>query len=134
MLRSLTAIYILLLGIIVIGADLGILSPFSIWLHHIPFGDKTCHFVFVGLLSFFVSASLSANLNWKRKRSVVLSTILVLVILTSLEELSQTMLAYRSFSPLDMFANIAGACIFGSFALLVRDKQLAKANSQLGSV
>ena len=119
MLRTLTVLYILLLAVIVIGADLGILSPFSGWLHSVPYADKTCHFVFVGLLSFFVSASLSMNLERKRKRTTVLATILVLVVLTSLEEFSQSALMYRRFSGLDMLANIAGTCVFGSFALLL---------------
>ena len=119
MLRTLTVLYILLLAAIVIGADLGVLNPVSGWLHSVPYGDKTCHFVFVGLMSFFVSASLSMNLQRKRKRTTVLATILVLVVLTSLEEFSQSMLAHRRFSELDMLANIAGTCIFGSFALLL---------------
>lgn len=119
MLKSLTLIYILLLSCIVIGADIGALSPFSTWLHHIPFGDKTCHFVFVGILSFLLSATLSMNLQRRRKRTVVLTTIAILAVLTSLEEASQSMLAYRSFSEFDMLANVAGTCVFGSLAFLI---------------
>lgn len=119
MLRTLTVLYVLLLAVIVVGADLGVLNLFSGWLHRVPYGDKTCHFVFVGLMSFFVSASLSMHLPRKRKRTTVLATILVLVVLTSLEEFSQSVLTHRRFSEMDMLANIAGTCVFGSFALLL---------------
>ena len=118
MLRSFSVLYILVLTAIVIGADIGFLNPVSIWLHRVPFGDKLCHFVFVGMLSFLLSASFSVHLKQKRKRFVVFSTIITLVVLTSLEEMSQTMLVYRSFSRLDMLANISGTCLFGSLALL----------------
>lgn len=119
MFRTLTVIYILLLAMIVIGADLGILRPFSGWLHSVPYGDKTCHFVFVGLMSFFISTSLSMNLQRQRKRTTVLATIVVLAVLTSLEECSQSVLAHRQFSEADMLANVAGTFVFGLLALLL---------------
>ena len=63
--------------------------------------------------------TLSVHLRRKRKRTVVISTIAVLIVLTSLEELSQSMVASRQFSELDMLANIAGTCVFGALALLI---------------
>lgn len=119
MLKSVTVLYIVVLSVIVIGADAGVLSPFTRWLHRIPFGDKTCHFVFVGLLSFLLSASFSLRLRRRKKRVAVLATIAILIVLTSLEEMSQSWLAYRSFSRIDMLANILGTCCFGSLALLL---------------
>jgi len=119
MLKLVTVTYCILLAFLVVGADNGLLSPLMSWLHFVPFRDKACHFVFVGLLSFFISATLSINLKTKRKRSVVLWTICILALLTSIEETSQAFLVHRQFSELDMLANIAGACVFGSFALLI---------------
>ena len=119
MLKKLTTCYLLFLVVVVVSADLGLLASFSGWLHHVPFGDKACHFVFVGLLSFLASLTLSNQLGTKKKRTVVLLTIVSLVVLTSLEELSQSVVASRQFSRLDMLANISGACVFGALTLLI---------------
>lgn len=122
LLKCLTVAYILLLASIVISADIGAIAPFSAWLHHIPFGDKGCHFLLVGILSFLLSASLTVNLRYQRKRAVVFSTIAILALLTSIEEASQTMLVSRQFSQFDMLANVAGSCVFGLFAFLLPSK------------
>lgn len=119
MLKYVTFLYVLLLACIVAGANLGVLSPLSGWLHSVPFGDKTCHFLFVGMLSFLISTSLSINLRAKRKRTVVFTSIIILALLTSMEEASQAFLISRQFSKYDMLANVAGAFIFGAMALLV---------------
>jgi len=119
MLKKLTICYICCLIVIVVAADAGVLSPFLSWVHHIPFGDKACHFTLVGMLSFLISATLSVNMRRSRKRTVVLSTIATLAVLTSLEEISQSLLVARQFSELDLLANVAGTCVFGALALLI---------------
>lgn len=122
MLRKLTICYLLFLAFVVVAADLGMLNVFSGWLHQIPWGDKLCHFVFVGILSFLACRTLSNQLGGGRRRIVGLATIACLALLTSLEELSQSALSSRQFSRFDMLANISGACAFGVLALLIPGK------------
>ena len=124
MLKTFTYCYAGLLAAILLLADTGELQVFSAWLHHVPFGDKTCHFVLVGGLSFLLSATLSVHVP-HRRLAIVVSTILVLAVLSSLEECSQTMLSHRQFEPGDMLCNVAGTCVFGCAALLLPIRRIA---------
>jgi len=121
MLRRLTIAYVAFLTCVIIGADLGLLSPIFQWLQHVPFGlgDKLCHFFFVGMLCFFVSATLTAGMKRRRKRTVIFSTIAILAVLATLEECSQSLFASRSFSQFDMLANVFGIVTFGMLAWLL---------------
>lgn len=119
MLKKLTILYALFLATIVVGANTGVLKPFLDWLHMLPWGDKVCHFVLVGMLSFLVSVTLSNKIRRWPKRTVVLGTIVILASLTSLEELSQSMLTFRRFSQGDLLANVLGTFCFGLVALFV---------------
>ena len=116
--KTLTVIYTGWLAMIVVSADIGLLSPLSGWLHGVPYRDKVCHFVFVGILSFLACMALSHAHGSRRRKVVVVCTILTIALLTSLEEFSQHLFVTRQFSQLDMLCNIAGTLIFGSLALL----------------
>lgn len=118
MLKIVTVCYTIILAAIVLLANLGLLSEFSAWLHHLPFGDKTCHFLFVGGLSFLISATLGLHHPRHRYRMVAL-TIVAVSAFTSLEELSQTLLQHRKFDPGDMLCNLAGTWCFGLGALFI---------------
>ena len=124
MLKLLTVAYLGLITAVVISADFGLLSLG--WLHRIPFGDKGCHFVLIGILSFLLCASLSSHLRAKRKRTVVLATIVILAVLTSMEEMTHSLLPSRQFSTGDMACNIAGSFMLGSLALLMPARKLAQ--------
>lgn len=117
MLKLLTTIYLCALTGIVLAANNGVLSPWMSWLHGIPFGDKACHFLFVGVLSFLVSITIISHRPRSSKVAVVAGTIVLLAALTSLEEMSQALLRHRQYSELDMLCNIAGTCVFGVFSL-----------------
>lgn len=120
MLKKLTIAYFCWLVFIVVGADLGLLTPLMSWLHSMPYGDKGCHFLFVGIFCFLLSASLAATQQrMSRRRAAVLGTIVLVAAVTSLEELSQSMLRHRQYSELDMLCNIAGTCVFGGLAMLI---------------
>ena len=116
MLKTITYCYAALLAVIVLLANFGELRGFTAWLHRVPFGDKAAHFVLVGAFSFLVSATLS--IRWpKRRLAIVAGTIFVLAALASMEELSQSALAYRQYDPADMLCNVLGICVFGGAAL-----------------
>ena len=118
MLKTLTLCYAAILTVIVLLANLGFLSQFSAWLHHLPFGDKSCHFLFVGGLSFLISATLGWHHPRHRYRMVAL-TIVAVSAFSSLEELSQSLLQHRQFDTGDMLCNVAGTWCFGLGALLI---------------
>lgn len=126
MLKTLTFCYAALLATIVLLANVGQLQALSAHLHQLPFGDKTCHFILVGGLSFLVSATLSLR-QPRRRLAVVASTIVILSVFASLEELSQSMLSHRQFEPADMLCNIAGTFVFGCAALLLPLRAIASA-------
>ena len=128
MLKLLTVAYLGLIASIVISADIGLLS--LSWVHRIPFGDKACHFLLIGILSFLLCASLSSHLQAKRKRTVVLSTMAVVAILTSMEEMTHSLLASRQFSEGDMLCNIAGTWLLGSLALLIPPRKVSEAQQR----
>lgn len=117
MLKMLTTIYLCMLTAIVLAANNGVLSPWLSWLHSIPFGDKACHFFFVGVLSFLVCVTLISQRPRTGKLAIVAGTVVLLAALTSLEEMSQALLRHRQYSELDMLCNIAGTCVFGALSL-----------------
>lgn len=118
MLTKFTFVYVGLLVALVTLANTGVLSPVLVWLHQLPYGDKACHFVLVGGLSFLISSTLSLR-RPRRRYVVVATTIVTIALLTSLEEFSQSMLQYRRFDRLDMLCNIAGTLVFGCATLFI---------------
>lgn len=118
MLKTLTIIYACLIGAIVVLANLQTLGPLVSLVHAFPFGDKACHFLLFGGLSFLLSTTLSAA-RPRRRVIVVVLTVLGLAMISSLEECSQTMFSHRQFDRLDMLSNIAGTLLFGCATLLI---------------
>lgn len=118
MLKTLTIIYASLIGAIVALANLKTLGPLVTVVHAFPFGDKVCHFLLFGGLSFLLSTTLSAAQPHRRVVVVVL-TVLALATISSLEECSQTMFTHRQFDRFDMLSNIAGTMLFGCATLLI---------------
>lgn len=115
-------IFTLIIILIIIAADLG-LGPFIFtFLNSIPGGDKTGHFVLMGILSFVVNLSL--NVSKVRIFSIdVLKGSLIIAVAVTVEEFSQLFLEFRGFSLVDLFFDYAGIVIFGWLAeRLVRMK------------
>lgn len=122
MLKTLTTCYAIFLILVVLLADAGYLSSLMAWLHYLPAGDKLCHFLLVGGLSFLVTASWSWHHPRYRYRLAVM-TIVAISAVTCLEECSQSMLSHRRYDPGDMACNIAGSWCFGLSALLLPVKR-----------
>ena len=74
----------------------------------VPGIDKALHLVLCGGLAFF-------SVAWwaDRRPHAVLG---ILSLLAVLEEISQTLSALRTFSPIDLVANLTGILVFGSAA------------------
>ncbi|NDJ78220.1 MAG: trypsin [Chloroflexi bacterium] len=114
--------------LVVIVADLGwgvILFTFLDW---VPGGDKTGHFLLMGMLSLLVNISLGAA-RVERSPVPVLRGSLLVTVLVTLEEFSQLWLAARGFSLLDLAADYAGILVGGWLAvwLVARRQELERA-------
>ena len=105
---------ILLIGIIVI-ANLGFGPTAFAFLDYIPGGDKTGHFVLIGLLSLFVNLSMRVKTT-TLKSITLLKGSLIVSILVIAEEISQIFLKHRGFDLLDLTFDAAGIFMFGRVA------------------
>jgi membrane associated rhomboid family serine protease len=108
---------------IILIADLGQGKPWWSFIEKIPYGDKVGHLGLVGMLSFL------CNLAFPSKKTGVLGsfvtrTTLVLLILLSLEELSQGFIKGRTLDFYDWLADLAGLAI-GQFAAVWIHKQIS---------
>lgn len=111
-----TMLYIALIAMIIIFANLGLLAPLSKWLHQLPYGDKIIHFIAFGGLALMVNISLKCAVWRVGQWSILKGSTLVLVLIT-LEEGSQYFLPSRTFSFADLFANYAGILAFSYLSL-----------------
>jgi VanZ family protein len=122
-----TYIFIVLLILIVIVANLGLSPQFFPFIYQIPWGDKLGHFILMGLLSFLLNMITNAPRIQVFSLDILKISLIVMIIVT-IEEFSQLILKYRGFSPLDLIFDYTGIFIFGRFALILSDKQNTKIN------
>ncbi len=109
---KITAIYILLIITIITVVDSGVTAGFRSWLKvAIPHLDKFGHFFGMGMLAFLLN-----NLFHKSKTSKItlasFAGVMIACPLSTIEEFSQKMLTYRSFSYGDLAANYLGIIVF----------------------
>ena len=122
-----TGIYILLLmSISYLAAHHEYHDLFSI-IRSVPGGDKSGHFLLMGLLSFLLNTSLRCRELDVRTRRVLLGSVIVSIAVT-LEEVSQLFMHYRSFDWVDLLFDYLGIWVFGKVALYVRARRLSLSN------
>ena len=86
----------------------------------IPGGDKTGHFVLMGLVS-FVTVAAAIRLGNGSMRTRGLSGFGLVVLFATLDEVLQVVLPRRTFSWTDLSASYAGVVVLGALAwVLVR--------------
>lgn len=90
-------------------------SVFGI-LQNIPHVDKLGHFFLYGLLTYLMSFALRQR-RFKLLNIRIPLAPFIMLIATFMEECSQIMQEFRTFSLLDMLANIIGVVCFGSLAI-----------------
>lgn len=113
--KTLTVVFVVFLICVVIVANLG-LGPVAFrFLRTIPGGDKTGHFVLMGLLSLLVNLSMGAKRVPVAGLPLLKGSLIVIVVVT-LEELSQLLLRYRSFDLSDLAMDYLGIVAFGVLA------------------
>lgn len=116
--KWLTAAFAGFIVLVIVVADVGLGRTLFTFLEHVPGGDKTGHFVLMGVLSLLVNLSLGAARVTLGPVSALKGSLIVAALVT-LEELSQVFLAYRGFSLLDLAADFAGIVLFGRLAALI---------------
>ncbi len=100
---------------IIVIADKAEGVPWWLFIHQIPFGDKVGHFGLVSVLSFL------CNLAFARREvhqpRFITRTTWVLLVLLSLEELSQGFIPHRQLDFFDWLADLAGLAV-GQFVAM----------------
>ena len=109
---------------IVVIADRGNGTPWWSFIDRIPFGDKLGHLGLIGTMSFLCNLAFPARRCGFPFRFVTLTTLILLVLL-SMEELSQGFIKSRHLDLFDWLADLAGLA-FGQFcAMKLRSKSPA---------
>jgi len=120
--KWLTGVFILVLILIVVIANLGLGSTYFPFIYIIPGLDKIGHFLLMGVLSFLI------NLLFKAKRiqisslDILLGSLVVILVVT-LEELSQLFLIFRAFSWVDLVFDFGGVFLGGQLAAWLIKRQ-----------
>jgi len=123
--KWLTISFIVLVILIIIIADLGLGNVFFPFLYRIPLADKIGHFVLMGILSYLVNSFMKVRKIKILTADVLLGSLLVLVVVT-VEEFSQILLQYRSFSLTDLVCDCAGIFLFGRIALFLAERKVRR--------
>lgn len=111
-LKILAAIYVFVLAVIVVLADGERTQHVFRFVREMPFGDKTGHFVLMGLFSFVLNLALDARRIRIGRAQILLGTLIVFTLVT-LEEFSQLWFITRTFDLIDLLSDFAGILLFG---------------------
>ncbi len=85
-------------------------TPWWSFITYIPYGDKVGHLALVGLLAFLCNLAFPSRKWW-----LVTKTTLVLLLIITLEELSQVFIVTRHLDLFDWLADLAGL-VLGQFS------------------
>lgn len=123
--KIVTAIFIVFLAAIVIGANQELLPDFLRSVYSFPGGDKAGHFLLMGTLSLLVNLSFGLRQVEFFSRRVLLGTLVVLVVVI-LEEASQLWFSARTFSLVDLGFDYMGIIGGGYLALSLKGLGIAR--------
>ena len=114
----LTLGYATLLAVVTLLADTGNLQLALHRLHQLPLGDKVIHFTLVGTLALLLNLSIHRGADVSLIRRILPGSLIV-IIASTLEEYSNTMLSFRSWSVGDLIANYLGILCIGILPLVM---------------
>src|SRR5215204_725624 len=108
-------VYIFILAFIIFLADRKGTRYLLNFVGNIPYGDKLGHFLLMGGFSFLLNLVLNARTFKLWKINYLLGSLIVLVIVT-IEEISQNFVAGRTFDWGDLVFDFLGIFLFGELA------------------
>ena len=117
--KWLTGAFIIALFLIVVIANLGLGSTYFPFIYSIPGLDKIGHFFLMGVLSFLINFLLKTKKIRLLSLDILLGSLVVVLVVT-LEELSQIFLVYRAFSWLDLVFDLGGVVLGGQVAVWLK--------------
>jgi polysaccharide biosynthesis protein VpsQ len=112
-----TLLYALFILAVVLLADSGHLPRAAQSIHDLPHADKVIHFSIFGTLALCLNLALASRRRWSLTRAIVTGSILVAAAST-LDETTNLLVAYRSWSLGDLTANYLGVVCLGVVPML----------------
>ena len=91
---------------LIVTADSGIFPPFLQYFYQFPGGDKAGHFILYGILTFLMVLAFPRRQHWGWIS--LASATIILAVLITLEEFSQSFFPSRTFSMLDLSFSFLG--------------------------
>lgn len=113
--KILLVAYVFILAVIVFLADRKGTRYMLNFVGNIPYGDKLGHFCLMGGFSFLLNLVLNAKTIRLLKINVLLGSLIVVIVVT-IEEISQLFVSGRSFDWSDLVFDYLGIFIFGKLA------------------
>ena len=123
--KWITGAYILILAMIVALADQKAYQYLFAHIKEIPFGDKCGHLILMGLFSLVVNRSLACR-KIKIGRAYILQGSVIVLLVVTLEEVSQLFIPYRTFDLIDLLFDYLGIFSCGLFAQYLEQKRTIK--------
>ncbi|MDH3717540.1 MAG: hypothetical protein OES79_05405 [Planctomycetota bacterium] len=126
----LTLLFGLVCAGIIVSANIGAARPMFLALKQVPFADKIAHFSLVGILSLLLNSALGAA-TVRVAGQTLLKGNAFLVVLATVEELSNLIQPCRGFSLADLLFNYLGIFAFGWLSLIVVQKSRQRTAARL---
>ena len=128
MMKWLTGIYLLILGVIVFLADQKRYQPLFRRVREMTYGDKLGHLILMGLFSFLLNMALQCR-TWRVWKVELLRGSLIVATIVTAEEFSQLFVRYRTFDPGDLLFDYIGIFSFGLLAYFLTRRKLVKSGN-----
>jgi VanZ family protein len=109
--------YALGLAALLVMVDFGALRDIALYVNHTFLLDKAVHFAMFGVLALLANATLLHRFRPRAVAAIATGSIIVLV-LSTLEEISNSLVAFRTYSLGDLTANYLGIICLGILPLL----------------
>ena len=116
--KILLVVYIFILAVIIFLADRKGTRYMLNFVGNIPYGDKLGHFLLMGGFSFLLNLALNARNFGLWKFNYLLGSLIVLIVVT-IEEISQIFVSGRTFDWSDLVFDCLGIIIFGELARFI---------------
>ena len=120
----LTAMWVVWCAAIIIAADNKLAESAFAKVRQLPYGDKFSHLILAGVFSLLLNLALDVA-HWRIGRVRIFWGVVVLLVLATLEELSNQLFPSRSFDPIDWVFNMVAVLLGGWAASVIQRRRVA---------